>query len=44
MSPSNAHNRANERDGIHQRCQCPRFVESTINNVNNNNLAQFLSI
>ena len=34
-----AHDRAEERDGIHQRRQRPRFVESTVDNIKNNNLA-----
>ena len=46
MPPSNAHDQDNERDGIHQCRQRPRFAESTINIINNNNnkLAQFLYI
>ena len=41
MPPSDAHDQGDERDSIHQCPQCPRFVESTINIINNNNLAQF---
>ena len=41
MPPSDARDRADERDGIHQHRQHPRFVESTINIINNNKLAQF---
>ena len=44
IPPSDAHDRADERDGIHQRRQHPRFDKSTINSINYNNLAQFLSI